>query len=435
MLAFWPLDFDLVCALRAWVGTVAVAAALLWTLGRARARTAVAGAVLVLVGAIGVACFYNFGRPWFWNFAAGRPDARAHLRHARVLPGREVLRRARLRRRVPGEREGVPRRREARAARVDHVELRDLSTNKIVRAKDVMPQIQGVTQRFRPARWSMFVEDMRWFWRTMGPSDYLGSLRDHGGNATPVWLAIAHLMFRDARADETTLTLAGALDPLLLALTFLCIARSFGMRAMLVCLAVFGATDFPMFGSDWAGATLRFDWMATLGLACCALAPAGRCSRGVLLAHAGLARAFPAIALVFAPIPFVLFVLERKLRQRAPLGAVLAEARGDARATLRMLAGALATIALLVGLSAALFGFGRAWGGWLHKIEIHTEKANTNHVGVRTVSAFDPDLISTKVVNPACRSRGCRGSSRSSTPTSDTSRWRGRCASCFACCA
>jgi hypothetical protein len=66
-----------------------------------------------------------------------------------------------------------------------------------------------------------------------------------------------------------------------------------------------------------------------------------------------------------------------------------------------MLAGALATIALLVGLSAALFGFGRAWGGWLHKIEIHTEKANTNHVGVRTVSAFDPDLISTKVVNPA----------------------------------
>jgi hypothetical protein len=396
--AFWPLDFDLVCALRAWVGAVAVVAALVWTLGRVRARTAVAGAVLVLVGAIGVACFYNFGRPWFWNYAAGRPtavhtyDMRVYFPVAKYFDelGFDGVYLASVKAYLDGEKLS-PR-------SVEHVELRDLSTNQIVRAKQVMPQIEGVTQRFRPARWRMFVDDMRWFWRTMGPGDYLGSLRDHGGNATPVWLAIAHLMFRDAPADETTLTLAGALDPLLLALTFFCIARSFGIRAMLICLAVFGATDFPMFGSDWAGATLRFDWMATLGLACCALKTGRALLAGVLLAHAGLARAFPEIALAFAPIPFALFVIERRVRERAPLRKVFVEARGDTRAMLRMLGGALAATVLLVGLSAALFGFTRAWGGWLHKIEIHTETANTNHVGLRTVMAFDPDLTSTKVV-------------------------------------
>jgi hypothetical protein len=398
VIAFWPLDFDLTCALRAWVGAVAVFAALAWSIGRARVRTAVPCAVLIVLGAIGVACFYNFGRPWFWNFAAGRPtpvhtyDMRVYFPVAKYFDelGFDGVYLASVKAYLDGE-HLTPR-------NVEHVELRDLSTNQIVRARDVMPQILGVTQRFRPARWQMFVEDMRFFWRTMGPGDYLGSLRDHGGNATPVWLAIANLMFRDARADELTLTLAGALDPLLLALTFLCIARTFGLRAMLICLTVFGATDFPMFGSDWAGATLRFDWMATLGLACCALKTQRFVLAGVLLAHAGLARAFPEVALAFAPLPLALYVLERRLRERMPLREAFASARVATRTTARMLAAALATTVLLVGLSAALFGFSRAWGGWLHKIEIHTEKANTNHVGVRTVMAFDPDLISTKIV-------------------------------------
>ena len=93
-------------------------------------------------------------------------------------------------------------------------------------------------------------------------------------------------------------------------------------------------------------------------------------------------------------------MLERRFRERAPLREVFAGARASTRAVARMLAGALATTLLLVGLSAALFGFSRAWVGWLHKIEIHTEKANTNHVGLRTVMAFDPDLVSAKVVRP-----------------------------------
>src|SRR5262249_48658458 len=99
---------------------------------------------------------------------------------------------------------------------VNNVELRDLHTNEIVRADRVMSEIHAIKQRFSPERWQSFVHDMRFFWRTMGSGQYLGSLEDHGGNATPVWLAIANLLFRYTEASERTLTLTALLDPLLL---------------------------------------------------------------------------------------------------------------------------------------------------------------------------------------------------------------------------
>ena len=36
-------------------------------------------------------------------------------------------------------------------------------------------------------------------------------------------------------------------------------------------LVVYGTTTFPWFGSNWAGSTLRNDWMVLLGLGVCAL--------------------------------------------------------------------------------------------------------------------------------------------------------------------
>jgi hypothetical protein len=404
LIALWPIDQDLVAIVRALIAAVAIVAGLLWTLDdeaarpRVRARVPVLATVLAVLGLVGWLCFYNFGRPWFWNAAENRPttvhtyDMRVYFPVAKYFDelAFDGVYLASVKAYLEGEK--LPPR------AVEHVELRDLTNNKMVSAKDVMPQIQAVSQRFSPARWAEFKEDMRFFWRTMGPGDYLGSLRDHGGNATPVWLAIANLMFRNAHANEVSLTIAGALDPLLLILTFVCIARSFGMRAMLMCLVVFGATDFPMFGSDWAGATLRFDWMCTLGMACCALKTGRPALAGVLLAHAGLARAFPVFGLLFAPLPFIWYALEKLWRARPAAAEVLPELRRTSRPMLRMTAGALVCSLLLIGLSGALFGFERSWGGWLQKIEIHTEKPNTNHVGVRTIMSFDWDLVSTKVV-------------------------------------
>jgi len=83
---------------------------------------------------------------------------------------------------------------------------------------------------------------------------------------TPAWLAIAHLLFARTQASNATLLAGAWLDPLLLLLVAVMIASTFGARTAFVCLLVFGATDFYMFGTNWAGATLRNDWMFAIAL-------------------------------------------------------------------------------------------------------------------------------------------------------------------------
>jgi hypothetical protein len=231
----------------------------------------------------------------------------------------------------------------------------------------------------------------------MGPGHYLGSLRDHGGNATPVWLALTHLLFRETVATERALTWTALLDPLLLLVAFVCIQRSFGWRTMLVSALVFGATDFPMFGSNWAGSTLRFDWMVTLALGACALKTRRWVLGGVLLAHASLVRAFPAFAVLCLPLPALWYAVDAMRARRPPsFSGLLREQPWLPRSVV----GVVGCVVVLVTLSSTLFGFSSAWLDWAHKIAIHTEKANTNHLGVRTVMAFDPDLVSSRVVRP-----------------------------------
>jgi hypothetical protein len=385
----WPPPGELLSLLRALLA--AVAALVLVAATFARPRRGVPVAVLSALALIGMLCFYNFGRPWFWHSAERRPtpvhtfDMRVYFPLAKYFDelGFDGVYFASVAAYVHGERR--------KPDDVADVELRDLRDNRMVYAREVMDQIEAAPRRFAPARWEEFVADMRFFWRTMGRRDYLRTLGDHGGNATPAWLAVAHLLFHGAAATERGLTLAALLDPLLLLIAFVAIARSFGVRAMLVCAVVFGASDFPMFGSNWAGSTLRMDWMAAIALGACALRTGRPALGGALLAYAGLARAFPALALAFAALPALIAFGEARLTATGPTSL---------RELGRMLAGAAVCALALFALSSALFGVKPAWGGWLHKIELHADKPNTNHVGVRTVMSFDPKLTAARVLQP-----------------------------------
>src|SRR6185436_2329200 len=98
-------------------------------------------------------------------------------------------------------------------------------------------------------------------------------------------------------------TAAAFLDLLLLVGMFAAIGRCFGSRAMFVCMVIFGANDFIMFGTNWAGSTLRHDWLAYLGFAACALKRQRWALGGALLAFATMIRAFPVLALMAAALP------------------------------------------------------------------------------------------------------------------------------------
>jgi hypothetical protein len=182
--------------------------------------------------------------------------------------------------------------------------------------------------------------------------------------------------------------LAALLDPLLLLGFAVAAWRTFGARTALVCLVVYGASTFPWFGSNWAGSTLRNDWMVALGFGACALATRRWMVGGALLAAAAMIRAFPAVAVFFLAVPALwwLYGIIRQERRLPSIGRIEVEQRP----ILRTLAGALACVVVLTAVTAADFGPEHSWGQWSRKVAKHSTKPNVNHVGLRTVFAWSP---------------------------------------------
>ena len=272
--------------------------------------------------------------------------------------------------------------------RVSHLRFRDLTNYELTTAGRSRSDLDAIRARFSPVRWADFKRDMKYFVDSMGAPDYLGSMRDHGGNATPVWLLGAWAIFRNAPASELTLSLAGLIDPVLLAIFFVILWRSFGERVTLYALILFGASDFYQLGSNLVGSTLRQDWLVALGLGACALKRGRPLLGGFLLGYGGLVRAFPALAAIFLVVPLVWFVVDW-LRARGRLPA-WGELRSDQGATLHAIAGAAACVVLLVGASSGVLGWSASWNSWFQKIGMHAVGPSTNCVGLRNVLAFRP---------------------------------------------
>ena len=356
-------------------------------------------AALVFLAVVSVGCYYHFGMPQFRDEAKGRTtlvhpwDMRNYfpvakyfdeVRYDGVYLGSVAAHLANH----PGMNPDSLR----------QVHLRDLTTNEITTAGQLMDQILDFHKRFKsPERWEMFKKDMKYFEDVMGTGAYLGSMQDHGGNATPLWMASAWLFWRNAPASEATLTATALIDPVLWAIVFIAIARTFGTRVMLITLIAWGTTDFSRFGTNLMGSTLRADWMAALGLGACALRRQRWLLGGALLAYGGLIRAFPAFAALFLVVPPVWWIVERR-RETKKL-PTLAEFRSAQRPALRAIAGAAAMVVVAVGLSSALFGFSASWGTWAAKISMHAEQPNSNHVGIRNLVAFDPDKTAQRVAD------------------------------------
>ncbi len=273
--------------------------------------------------------------------------------------------------------------------RVNRAELRNLRTHRMERVADVKTEITEIKQRFSPERWEAFKVDMRYFRETMGERDYLGSMHDHGGNATPLWLALAHLIFMGTTANNTTLALTGLLDPILLLLTFAAVWRTFGVRTMLVAVVVWGANDFYMFGSNWGGATLRHDWMAYLALGICALKTKRHALGGALLALSAMIRAFPALSLAVMAAPPAWYVVDhwrahRRLPRRTELFATQ-------RPILLAFAGAAGCVLFCFLFSSLLFSFD-AWLEWVAKVRLLDRDPHVNHVSLRALVAGSSGL-------------------------------------------
>ncbi|MBN1610735.1 MAG: hypothetical protein JW940_29160 [Polyangiaceae bacterium] len=390
----WPIPGREVAFVRAAAAALAGLAILRELIAR-RVYPAHRGVVLTTLGISAIAgfmAFFNLGHPQFEDRKAKEPlfvhnfDMRVYYPVAKYF--KELRYDGLYKASVAAYVDDVP---GVTLDSLRNVELRDLRNHRMSRLDDsqVRAEVEAMPQRFSPERWQAFKADMRYFRETMGLGDYLGTMHDHGANATPVWLAIAHLVFAHTTASNTTLTLTGLLDPLLLLVALMAIGRTYGLRTMLVSMVVFGANDYYMFGSNWGGATLRHDWMAYLALGLCALKVERWVLGGALLALSAAIRAFPVVALATLAIPVGWWLWDRWLVQRRlpRLNKLLREQR-----PVLLTAAGAAACALVVWLGSSLLFSFDAWTEWLAKVSLLDRDPHVNHISLRGLVAGSDHL-------------------------------------------
>jgi ABC-type proline/glycine betaine transport system permease subunit len=342
--------------------------------------------MLGMLAVFAVACFFNLGRAQFWDAKLRKPsyihnyDMRVYFPVAKYFhelryDGLYLASVAAYIENTPG----------ASVHTLADVELRDLHNHAMRRVRDVADEIGAVKTRFSPQRWDEFKQDMRYFHETMG-RDYFSTLTDHGGNATPVWLLIAHFLFGHVSAGNGVLFATALLDPLLILLFAIVIGRTYGWKTAFVCLIVFGANDVYMFGTNWSGSTLRNDWMVAVGLGAAALKQKRWRWAGFLLGYAGLIRAFPAITVLGLLVPPLWWIYDR-WRADGQLPSLRAVVRAH-EGTARTLVAVAVTVAVLAGLSAVVLS-PSAWIGWAKKAAVLTGGLHVNHVSLRSVIGAD----------------------------------------------
>lgn len=352
------------------------------------------GALLGILAALSVGCYYHFGAAQFWHAKEGR-NTYVHsydMRH--YFPVGKYFSELSFDGLYAASFAAFLDLRDAPFEQYGDQRFRDLRESKVKSATEMRSHVEDVRRRFSDERWAAFKADILTFVEIMGDRAFLDNMNDHGGNATPVWLLSASPVLRLVPATEITLVLLGLFDPVLLAVMFFFVGRVFGWRVMGYVLVLFGATDFYQFGSNLMGSMLRQDWLVALGLGACAFKRDRFALSGALFAYAGLIRAFPAMATFFVVLPALWWLAGERLRRKAM--PAWAEIRAAERPTIRAAAGALACVVLLFSLSAVVFG-PRAWIAWGEKISIHASDVSVNNIGLRNVMAYDPDATARKL--------------------------------------
>ncbi len=339
-----------------------------------------------IIGALGVTaamatwCFLNLGTPQFHDAGAGRGTWLHHYDMRTYFPIAKYFPELRFDGVYAASVLAVADGRELDS--FDNLPLRDLRTHVLTNVRDSKAHLLEVRARFTPERWALFLQDMAYFRRAMGDGGFLGSMNDHGGNATPVWFLSARALFASAPASDASLWTGVVADMALLAIAFVMLGWAFGARTALLAMTVFGAMDFYQFGSNWFGATLRHDWLSLWAIGLALLQKRKLAWAGAAFAWSAWIRAFPALTLVTLSFPVIWVGMKLLLQKRLP------EAKQVVTPLLRVAFGVVVASVVLVGLSVAVFG-ASAWVEWLHKVQTLDRDNHLNNIAFRTYISND----------------------------------------------
>jgi hypothetical protein len=254
---------------------------------------------------------------------------------------------------------------------------RDLENNRVVSAEALAADAERCTRHFAPARWAEFKRDLAWFRAFIGPRRWPEAQRDHGFNATPVWLMLGHLLASTGPVSSSQMLALTAIDAGLLLAMWAAAWWGFGWRATGVAVLYWG-TNYPAFWGWTGGGYLRQDWLflCVLGLALLRRGFPG--SAGAALAAAGLLRVFPWAIVGGLALGMCWQIWERRsLSSLAPYR--------------RFAVGfALAVVALVPAASATNGGWG-VWPAFVANSAKHASTPAVNNVGLPSLISYDHD--------------------------------------------
>jgi hypothetical protein len=274
-----------------------------------------------------------------------------------------------------------------RAARVRQRRLRNLDTNSLEPAAGALDDPAACTRHFTPERWRSFRRDLAWFRDRPSVRAWHLMQTDHGYNATPVWGLIGGLLASTAPASDGQIRALRLLDPALLAAAFAGVAAAFGWRALCVVLLAWGTGHAWQFG--WTGGSYlrQIELSAVLlGLGC--LRRERPAAGGFLLATAALVRLYPVVLFAGPALQALVATGRARRLHLAP------EHR-------RLALGALAAAALWLPAAAAWSGGAQSWLDFADRTRVLVSTPLRNHVGLRTLLAFDPAAPAHRLVDPA----------------------------------
>jgi hypothetical protein len=255
--------------------------------------------------------------------------------------------------------------------------LRDLATNRIVFASDVLAHPETCHARFSADRWSAFRADVRAF-RGMRPSDWAEVQLDHGYNATPVWTLTGRLIANRVAPTPTGIAILVSFDFALILLGLALLFAGFGFEAGCLAVIFFGASTFSRF--SWTGgAFLRYDWFFWSMAGVWALRRERHGLAGFALTYAALLRVFPGVLLLGLVLQAAgRLVLDRRRATLSHLRSLV-------------LGGALAGL-LLIPASAAVTGGLDAWPAFVANSRKYLVTEATNRLGLATALAYRHEL-------------------------------------------
>jgi hypothetical protein len=287
---------------------------------------------------------------------------------------------------------------------------RNLTNNRLGPSELIAAEAMRVChENFSDQRWQAFRQDLRIFRDLMSPGWFAEAFQDHGYNASPAWTAVGspisnlgwdqhlpppELAFSLVNLEGATqrkaeaildrfvrnearlyrrITWLARIDAALYAGVFALIVWAFGLRAGAVAIIAWSV------GHPWAyywtgGSFGRVPWLFSAVAGLCLLKRGYAGLGGAGLAGSLLLRVFPAALAGGVALRFC--------------SNAATERRIDPT-HLRILAGALATLAVWGALSVASGGLD-AWPRFISNSLKHRETPLTNHMGLPTLVAYQP---------------------------------------------